>query len=76
MLIAQAGGGNLAASLPSRERGLKSVASDKRERENQSLPSRERGLKLSISDTNIVFHNVAPLAGAWVEIRYSSAIFA
>ena len=34
-----------------------------------SLPSRERGLKYIIDDTLIIDINVAPLAGAWIEIN-------
>ena len=33
-----------------------------------SLPSRERGLKSCFVDVNKIVSNVAPLAGAWIEI--------
>ena len=35
----------------------------------QSLPSRERGLKSLERIYNPKWENVAPLAGAWIEIR-------
>ena len=38
-------------------------------RKNSSLPSRERGLKLDASVEYIQREGVAPLAGAWIEIR-------
>ena len=34
-----------------------------------SLPSRERGLKLEKEKQIFVVGSVAPLAGAWIEIR-------
>ena len=55
-------------SLPSRERGLKYRWMCRKKSIKKSLPSRERGLKL----TQLFFHfvrlQVAPLAGAWIEI--------
>ena len=35
----------------------------------QSLPSRERGLKLYVFGQKIYSFRVAPLAGAWIEIK-------
>ena len=37
-----------------------------------SLPSRERGLKSQIITTFANIINVAPLAGAWIEIKVIS----
>ena len=34
----------------------------------KSLPSRERGLKFIDDESNIIGVDVAPLAGAWIEI--------
>ena len=34
-----------------------------------SLPSRERGLKYYKADCHRIFICVAPLAGAWIEIK-------
>ena len=36
-----------------------------------SLPSRERGLKSSHNSNISTKKNVAPLAGAWIEIEYA-----
>ena len=60
--------GNL-MSLPSRERGLKYFSVRKSGRAPASLPSRERGLKLHLSIIVILWLGVAPLAGAWIEIK-------
>ena len=54
-------------SLPSRERGLKSTQSAVYIILHQSLPSRERGLKSGESGSGEP-DEVAPLAGAWIEI--------
>ena len=40
----------------------------------QSLPSRERGLKLKLAFRRLASPDVAPLAGAWVEILYWSGL--
>ena len=56
-------------SLPSRERGLKLLHQIRGALEGRSLPSRERGLKYGAAEL-IKYHDiVAPLAGAWIEIR-------
>ena len=55
-------------SLPSRERGLKYLLSLRSPREQSSLPSRERGLKYYSQDNNPLHPQVAPFAGAWIEI--------
>ncbi len=62
----------MAVSLPSRERGLKSLRQVRQRRTLPSLPSRERGLKcLGVwSDFRAGF--VAPFAGAWIEISAPS----
>ena len=56
-------------SLPLRERGLKLIIHLKKKGTYKSLPLRERGLKLSISNSYCVCCNVAPFAGAWIEIQ-------
>ena len=56
------------ASLPSRERGLKSVCYNVYVDKWMSLPSRERGLKYGYGQKRNVRGAVAPLAGAWIEI--------
>ena len=38
-----------------------------------SLPSRERGLKSEIADFTTRLSDVAPLAGAWIEINHYCA---
>ena len=38
-----------------------------------SLPSRERGLKFKSAPASVLCANVAPLAGAWIEIHKSSS---
>ena len=40
-----------------------------------SLPSRERGLKLIAGSTSDVTQCVAPLAGAWIEIKLKMIFF-
>ena len=39
-----------------------------------SLPSRERGLKLAKGEAEEKLKEVAPLAGAWIEIRITRII--
>ena len=56
-------------SLPSRERGLKFYILVLCTAKAASLPSRERGLKYKTKDLCRVCAKVAPLAGAWIEIR-------
>ena len=58
------------ASLPSRERGLKSVRRGLRPGGLVSLPSRERGLKLDRTPLLVSRRQVAPFTGAWIEIRF------
>ena len=67
-------GESLIQSLPSRERGLKSVSNIDTEPEVLSLPSRERGLKSCRLHKWITENNVAPLAGAWIEIKKKDCI--
>ena len=55
-------------SLPSRERGLKSQDQIRQLAVFASLPSRERGLKSCVVFTDGVHRDVAPFAGAWIEI--------
>ena len=55
-------------SLPSRERGLKSNIGWQIKGARRSLPSRERGLKFPDQRKKSAHSNVAPLAGAWIEI--------
>ena len=55
-------------SLPSRERGLKLIFVGRNTTMQSSLPSRERGLKLMMQMQIIRGQQVAPLAGAWIEI--------
>ena len=55
-------------SLPSRERGLKSLGADLSLGTPVSLPSRERGLKLLYLVERLQVLTVAPLAGARIEI--------
>ena len=57
-------------SLPSRERGLKSLQLLNTASEPLSLPSRERGLKSLAPEIPDKSPQVAPLAGAWIEIAY------
>ena len=55
-------------SLPSRGRGLKSMGTITFSQLAESLPSRGRGLKSAYPCLGDSCSNVAPLAGAWVEI--------
>ncbi len=55
-------------SLPSRERGLKSVVGHDGAVRRESLPSRERGLKFQILIAVLSLHLVAPFTGAWIEM--------
>ena len=55
-------------SLPSRERGLKLCVAPDQMLNLASLPSRERGLKSGYVQCNDPCREVAPLAGAWIEI--------
>ena len=57
-------------SLPSRERGLKFRRPIAFNVLVPSLPSRERGLKLQLPERLQILQEVAPLAGAWVEISF------
>ena len=56
-------------SLPSRERGLKFDSSLRVNPLPRSLPSRQRGLKLQLDEKRNACGNVAPFAGAWIEIN-------
>ena len=60
-------------SLPSRERGLKSVSLLRELQVPPSLPSRERGLKLEIDGSYGTHSRVAPLTGVWIEIDIAEA---
>ena len=55
-------------SLPSRERGLKFVCTFFTISPSASLPSRERGLKFMVDEEKKGLIEVAPLAGAWIEM--------
>ena len=55
-------------SLPSRERGLKYWTKFDENSKFQSLPSRERGLKFMVDEEKKGLIEVAPLAGAWIEM--------
>ena len=72
MLIAQAGGGTLAASPPSRRRGLKSSNARYNGGIDASPPSRRRGLKCFKNCKIPKVEKVASLAEAWIEIRLAS----
>ena len=61
----------LIRSLPSRERGLKFAKLLRCILIGGSLPSRERGLKLCALKVMTDDVDVAPLAGAWIEILRS-----
>ena len=56
-------------SLPSRERGLKSVPMQDQGPEDESLPSWERGLKFPADAYSLSTQRVAPFTGAWIEIH-------
>ena len=61
-------------SLPSRERGLKSsIGTSFAMIADSSLPSRERGLKLFSGKNKKFEPNVAPFAGAWIEIKIAES---
>ena len=55
-------------SLPSRERGLKYPSIYISKNYFLSLPSRERGLKYNMEFDLRKIWDVAPFAGAWIEI--------
>ncbi len=57
------------ASLPLRERGLKFLMLALHSSEKLSLPLRERGLKSFLMMPFALRLNVAPPAGAWIEIH-------
>ena len=58
----------MGASLPTRERGLKSYAHFAALTYWASLPTRERGLKSLVPISQSTDTPVAPHAGAWIEI--------
>ena len=60
--------GSLLLSLPTRERGLKLYRPLRLNRLHLSLPTRERGLKSCGTSVGACNNNVAPHAGAWIEI--------
>ena len=71
-LALQHSGTGSATSLPSRERGLKYRKRAASGKWSGSLPSRERGLKLKNDMSQAAnLLQVAPLAGAWIEISQS-----
>ena len=53
-----------------RERGLKSQSEGIMFGEVMSLPLRERGLKFDKNKQFYILFDVAPLAGAWIEIFF------
>ncbi len=61
-------------SLPSRERGLKLLNNYRYIGKIMSLPSRERGLKSEGILPETDDSEVAPFAGAWIEILLQSNI--
>ena len=63
-----------AMSLPSRERGLKFSLPLFVNNGIRSLPSRERGLKSLKDITNKTIADVAPFAGAWIEIPWREQV--
>ena len=65
----------LGKSLPSRERGLKYCDDITNGEQTVSLPSRERGLKYIIFGIINTRNNVAPLAGAWIEITNEEQVY-
>ena len=65
---------NKVASLPSRERGLKFVSFYFMRTQILSLPSRERGLKFDELCQQYDLDEVAPLAGAWIEIVQTDTV--
>ena len=64
------------SSLPLRERGLKYLVSLLSILRLLSLPLRERGLKLFVKSQYYLALNVAPLAGAWIEIPSGVCMYA
>ena len=64
----------ISSSLPLRERGLKSSFYGLPKPEPESLPLRERGLKSLQYICSYQTSDVAPLAGAWIEISESNTI--
>ena len=60
----------LLMSLPTRERGLKCTAITIDGHIIGSLPTRERGLKFGKLHVVVQTGQVAPHAGAWIEIYY------
>ena len=71
MIVLQTATRNMTSSLPTRERGLKSIHFTLSPLARSSLPTRERGLKSlpAVLADNIL--PVAPYAGAWIEIWIS-----
>ena len=63
------------SSLPSRERGLKYQTGSYSFRGLLSLPSRERGLKYICQLLICYCTEVAPFAGAWIEMYLCADIF-
>ena len=61
-------------SLPSRERGLKYYPAAVQTTGCKSLPSRERGLKFRDGLADVCRTDVAPFAGAWIEIPVISQL--
>ena len=61
-------------SLPSRERGLKYQQGFQKRCYNASLPSRERGLKCFFGVCSTEQFEVAPFAGAWIEIHIAGKV--
>ena len=55
-------------SHPSRVRGLKSLSQESIDDADVSHPSRVRGLKFHLLDPPRQITQVAPFAGAWIEI--------
>ena len=55
-------------SLRSPERGLKYIEVLGVKVDNKSLRSPERGLKFEYTSTSTNYTDVAPFAGAWIEI--------
>ena len=62
----------LKRSLPSRERGLKCSGGGTAWMAGTSLPSRERGLKFLPLRGSADSPEVAPFAGAWIEIAQTA----
>ena len=62
-------------SLPSRERGLKSLPHYRHKQTVRSLPSWERGLKFIRVADKIIGKGVAPFTGAWIEMSGMRAVW-